>query len=318
MSSSEVKGDRKVKRLRKFAAGALISVMLFSLAILPTRAYADAATAAAVYALTKWMENQMMSEMHQWQEEQTDKITGKMWDIFQKQAGWEAWPATLQELMTEKMVPMEAEKDKISYTNVKSYVNYTQGSASGFDAQQYPVKTLNDFNSNYQRVQNLNPQCEIDVPQSVGDTTNGCTPAQIDYTNTMLTGVNPIPKYPDTTLKTAVGQQYTAETKTSVTRTALSQLALDEATNKGTTDFVAQMQTALQTPTLAQINAESPAAIARDSLIISQARAMLALREYESSLMNERLLATVVAQNEANHLAYIRQLGERQAQALHG
>ena len=79
-------------------------------------------------------------------------------------------------------------------------------------------------------MQCMNSKCNIDVPQAIGDASNGCLPQQLTYTNTMLSSVNPIPLFPATTLNTAIGQQYAAENKTNVVRTALSQLALNEAT----------------------------------------------------------------------------------------
>ncbi len=305
-------------RGRKGLAALSIAITLLGISLIPIKAYGDdGLIVAAIYKVFDWMQNAMMQKFQEMEDAETNKITGKMWDIFQQQSQWERWPASLKELLTEQMVPYENQLNAVSYKNALSYVNYTQGSASGVNAAQYPVKALNHFNNDYDKVQQMNPQCNLEVPQAVGDTTNGCTSAQVSYTNTMLSGVNPLPQYPASTLNTAAGQQYTAEVKTNITRTDLSQLALDQSTNDGTNQFITYMQKSLQQPSIDQINAESSEAIARDALILEQARAMLELRQYESTLMNQRLLATLVAQNEEYHLDYIRKLAKAQAQALH-
>lgn len=305
--------------IRKWVAVLLITSSILTFTLVPTRAFGmdGAAVVAAIMKVFVWLQGEMMDKLHQYQTEATNRIVNQLIDNFKQKLNWERWPASFKELTVEKMVPYENKFNAYAYKNAESYISYTQGSASGIDAAKYPVKTISNFNQDFNKVQEMNPDCKLQIPEAIGDTTQGCKPAQVAYTNAMLTGVNPLPTYPDNTLNTPIGQQYSIESKTNVTRTALSQLALDESTNQATNDFIELMQKSLQQPPLEQINAESSAAIARDSLILNQARAMLELRIYEVLLMNQRLLATVVAQNEDNHLNYIRRLGQNQSQALH-
>lgn len=310
---------------RKWVAGLCIALTLFGAAMIPVKAYAVSPGVVAILNIIFiWMKQEMLNTMHGYEQEATKAVTTQVGNNFKKQTGWNTTHDTWEKMgasqgaVSSNMVSYETAEHKNSFQNAQSYILYTQGTGSGTDATKYPVRVINDFNEHHDAIQNTNKQCNIDVPQAVGDASNGCLAQQLTYTNTMITSVNPIPAFPTTTLNTAIGQQYAAENKTNVVRTALSQLALNEATDPQTTAFIASLQTAFQNPTPATINSESSAAVARDTLILNQARAMLELRIYESSLMNERLLATLVAQNEQNHLDYIRKLGAAQAHALQG
>ncbi len=317
-----------MKSTRKWFAGVCVALTLFGAAMVPTKAYADAQDVAFLTIMFQWMQGAMMSALQAMEQKISDKETQSLNDnannIFKTQTDWntkhETWeqaPAS-QGAVSKNMVSYETAEHANSFQNAQSYISYTQGTGSGTDATKYPVRVINNFNNSHAQIQSMNTQCNIDVPQAVGDATNNCKPQQLTYTNTMISSVNPIPLFPTTTLNTAIGQQYAAENKTNVVRTALSQLALNEATDPQTTKFIVNLQTAFTNPDPATINGESAAAVARDTLILNQARAMLELRLYESTLMNERLLATIVAQNEQGHLDYIRKLGAAQAKALQG
>jgi len=315
--------------IKKWVAGACIALTLFTATIIPTKAYADGTTVMFLETMLQWMQNSlfawmkgaMMDKFDSMEQAATKSLNDNANANFSTQTTWnnkhENWPAS-QGSVSSGMISYETAEHKNSFQNAQSYIGYTQGKGSGIDATKYPVRVINNFNENHDQVQKSNPNCNIDIPQAVGDSSNNCTQQQLTYTNTMISSVNPIPVFPKTTLNTAIGQQYAAENKTNVVRTALSQLALNEATDPETTKFIQSLQTAFQNPTPDTINGESSEAVIRDTLILNQARAMLALRIYESNLMNERLLATIVAQNEQAHLEYIRKLGAAQAKSLQG
>lgn len=270
----------------------------------------SAAIVAVLYKIWDWAQNQMMNEMQQFQQGQTDQLKDKAEAIFEKKAHWEAWPATLRELFVEQAVKLEDAGNKAAYQNAQDFLNYAQGNLSGVNAAEYPARATYNFNVNYQKVQQMNPACQLNVPQPIGDSDNKCLPAQQQFTNYLLTGVHPIPNYPKFATNTSDGQAYIQAKNVSETRIALAQVALNQANNPQTNQFIQYMQKNLQSPSIAQINQESPAAVARDTLILTQAKAIIALKQYEVALMNEQLLATILAQNESLHLARLRELSQ--------
>lgn len=273
-------------------------------------AIGDAGVIIAIHTLGHMLQTYMLQRLHQFSEEQTTKLTNKEEDIFKQKTHWEQWPASLREMFVEQSVKMENQGNQVSYKNAQDYLSYAQGTASGVDAAQYPASVTHNFNENYKKVQEMNPSCQLSVPQPVGDMNNKCSPAQQQFTNYMLTGIYPIPDYPKESTHTSDGQEYIQAKNVNNTRMALSQLALDQASNAQTNQFIHYMQKNLKTPSLDQINQESAAAVARDALILEKARAIIALKQYEATLMNERLLATMVAQNEGAHLQRIRELSQ--------
>jgi hypothetical protein len=307
-----LKRKPKRKRMSKWLAIFLISISLLSFSMIPTNAYAvgDAGVIAVLTTIFNWAKGAMMREMQKFQQSQTDELKNKAENIFEKKSHWESWPASLRELAVEQGVKLEGESNQISYKNVKDFLSYTQGKASGVDASKHPAQVVAYFNKRYNYVQNMSSSCQLNAPQPVGDSNNNCTPAQTQFTNYLITGIHPMPSFPKDATQTATGQQYKVEKKVSDTRTALAQLALNQASNTKTNTFIHYMQKNLKNPSIDQVNQESPAAVGRDTLILNKARAMIALKQYEISLTETRLLATIVSQNEDVHLQHIRALAQ--------
>lgn len=287
-------------------------IVLAGLMFTPVSCFAigDAGVIVAIHALGHMLQNYMLQQLHQFSQEQTTKLTNKEEDIFKQKTHWEQWPASLREMFVEQSVKLENQGNQVSYKNAQDYLSYSQGTASGVDAAKYPAKATHNFNIQYTQVQKMNPSCQLTVPRPVGDTNNNCSPAQQQFTNYLLTGDHPIPDYPKESTNTSDGQAYIQAKHVSEARTALSQVALDQATNAQTNQFIQYMQKNLQSPSIDQINQESAAAVARDTLIMEKAKAIIALKQYEATLMNQRLLATIVAQNEGAHLQRIRELSQ--------
>ena len=299
---------KKSKWRLKLVAPIILAGLMFA----PVSAFAigDAGVIVAIHALGHMLQNYMLQRLHQFSQEQTTKLTNKEEDIFKQKTHWEQWPASLREMFVEQSVKLENQGNQISYKNAQDYLNYSQGTASGVDAAKYPAKVTHSFNAQYTQVQKMNPNCKLTVPQPIGDSDNQCSPAQQQFTNYLLTGVHPIPDYPKDSTNTSDGQAYIQAKNVNSTRMALSQVALDQVTNDQTNKFIQYMQKNLQNPSIDQINQESTAAVARDTLIMEKARAIIALKQYEATLMNQRLLATIVAQNEGAHLQRIRELSQ--------
>lgn len=297
-------------KMSKWRLKLIIPLMAGCLLVAPLRCLAagDWAVVVAIHAMGHMLQSYMLQRLHQYSQEQTNKLMNKEEGIFEKKTHWEKWPASLREMFVEQAVKMEDQGNKLSYKNAQDYLSYSQGSASGVDAAKYPAKVTHSFNEDYVNVQRINPSCQLTVPQPVGDGSSQCSPAQQQFTNYLLTGVHPIPDYPKEVTNTSDGQAYIQAKHVSEARTALSQVALDQATNTQTNQFIQYMKKNLQQPSLDQINKESSAAIARDTLILTKARAIIALKQYEATLMSQRLLATIVAQNEGAHLQRMRAL----------
>jgi hypothetical protein len=299
---------KKSRAIFKLIAPIVLAGLLFT----PIGCFAagDAGVIVAIHLLGHMLQTYMLQELHQFSHEQTTNLTDKEEDIFKQKTHWEQWPASLREMIVEQSVKLENKGNQVSYKNAMDYLSYSQGSASGVDATKYPAKATHSFNKDYDKVQSMNPSCKIDVPQPIGDGDNQCSPAQQQFTNYLLTGVHPIPDYPNDSTNTSDGQAYIQAKHVSEARAALSQVALDQASNAQTNQFIQYMQKNLKNPSIDQINKESMAAVSRDTLIMEKARAIIALKQYETTLMNERLLATMVAQNEGAHLQRIRELSQ--------
>lgn len=304
--------EKEVKKKPRWIIATTVSILMsiMCLSFVPQNSWAiaDAAVVAALYKIWDWAKGEMMDKMEKFQQGQTDQLMDKAEEIFKHKAGWEGWPASLQELFVENTTRLEDDQNKTTWQDASDYLDYSQGKGYGPDAAKYPAQTLKEFNKNYQIVQDFKASCRLTVPQPVGYTGNGCTKAQQQFTNYMITGMHPVPDYPATVTETADGQEYIQEKRSNETRMALAQLALNQSTSKDTSDFIDGIKKTLVTPTTDQINQESSAAVLRDTLIIDKARAMLELKQYEATLMNERLLATIVAQNEGTHLQHIHEL----------
>ena len=289
---------------------AVVCAVTFMMAPVSAFAMGDAGVIIAIHALGHMLQNYMLERLHQYSQEQTTKLTDKEESIFKQKVNWEKWPASLREGFVEHAVSLEGQSNKTSYKNAQDYLSYAQGSASGIDAAKYPAKVTHSFNVQYKQVQKMNPACKLTVPRPIGDNSSQCSPAQQQFTNYLLTGVYPIADYPEDSTTNSDGQAYIQAKHVNSTRMALAQIALNQATNSQTTQFIQYMQKNLQTPTIDQVNQESTAAVTRDILITIQAKAVIALKQYEATLMNQRLLATIVAQNEGAHLKRIRELSQ--------
>ena len=299
----------KSKKGQKLAIVTMLSVSLLSFSLIPTSVYATSPAVVAILGqIWHWAQTTMMDEEKQMTQSQTDQLKNKASAIFKKKTDWEQWPSSLKSLFVENAVKLENKGNKMTYDNAQSFLSYTQGKASGVDASKNPAKAVFSFRRSYGDVQKMNPDCKLDVPTVVGDSSNNCTPTQKKFTNFLITGVHPMPSYPKDATNTAIGQQYAVETLEYKTRTALTQIALAKTTSDSTTKFINGMQKSLQNPTPDQINNESSEAVARDALIVQQERAIIQLKQYQAELMNQRLLATMVAQNEEIHLKRIHEL----------
>lgn len=301
---------RVKKSANKWAISLALSLSLFGLCLAPMQTYAigDAAVVAVLTEMWNWAKGAMFNKFQNFQKGETNRLMGKAEDIFKRKAQWEKWPASAKELFVEQSVKYENQAKQDAYKNASDYLKYAQGSASGVEASKYPAKVVYSFNTNYENVQKLNTNCNITVPEPVGSTQGDCTPAQKQFTNYLITGVRPIPDYSPDTTNTSDGQAYIQAKRVSETRTALVQVALNQANGKSTVDYIEYLEKNLKTPSVSQINTESSAAVARDALILAKLRALMSLKQYEATLMNERLLATLVAQGEDAHLTRIRQL----------
>lgn len=280
--------------------------------------YAGDAASAAIYGLVlemfNWLKGEMMQAFQGYLDDVKDGITDKLDENFKNYNALESMAGNLKSQFSQAFEAQRQVDSQAANNQAKGYLDYTQGSASGYNAGKQPAAVVQDMNKKYDEVQNINKQCQLDNPQYAGTNDDGCQPQQLTYTNTLLAGVTPLPVYSTTQQESPVGQQYELERKESVTRQQLANKAVSSATDPNLKKFMDQASSTLATPTREDINAESDAAVTRDTLITLQTIGDIMVKQFQAEIENQRLLGTLVAQNEEIHAQYMRDMQKQLAQ----
>lgn len=282
------------------------------------QAKADGASGAAGYALLEsmfdWMQNAMMSTLQDYFNSLSDKLTDTINDNFEHASTLEKMFGSLKSQFSAEFNAQRQNASQTANNSSKGYLNYTQGSASGHDASTQPAAVVSDMNNKYNEVQKENTQCSLNNPQYAGMNDDNCTADQLQYTNYLLAGVTPLPTYSTNNEESPTGQQYALERQESITRQQLANKAVSNATDPNLKSALDTMASTLATPTRDDINNESDAAVARDTLITLQTVGDIMVKQVQADLENERLLGIIVSQNEEIHAQYMREMQKQMAQ----
>lgn len=272
---------------------------------------------AAMTGLIDWLENGMMDALKSDFQKETDdisnNITNKLDENFKYASQMEQMAGALTSQFSQSFNNQRESASQVANDNSKGYLNYTQGSASGYDASTKPAAVISDMNKRYTEVQAENTNCKLNNPQYAGMNDDQCTTAQLEYTNALLAGVTPLPTYSATQEESPVGQQYALEREESITRQQLASKAVGNATSKQTKKIIDDISSTLASPTRDEINKESDAAVQRDTLMILQELGDIQVKQYQAELENQRLLGTLVSQNEEIHAQYMREMQKQMA-----
>lgn len=291
----------------KLKVAAIASTFTLAIALAPSQARAD--WGDILSNILTYLQNGLISNIQQLLRAQAQQLIDNANSIFNQQKAWENQAASITENRQAVIDNYTTKTNSAAYQKTLSFMQYTQGKASGYDANTNPVMVIKDFNKNHDNMQRINPNCVLEIPQRIGDNTNQCAPKQLQYQNTMLAGVNPVVTFPESTLNSSTGQQFATEKQSSMVRRGLAETVFTHATNQETLEFLDYANQQIALPTLAQINRESSQAVLRDTLVLSQLHAKIALLQYKATLENQRLLATLVAQQEDNHMERLVKLG---------
>ncbi|NNM60012.1 MAG: hypothetical protein HKM04_09390 [Legionellales bacterium] len=93
----------------------------------------------------------------------------------------------------------------------------------------------------------------------------------------------------------------------------LANKAVATATDPNTKKDIDSMSNTLASPTRDSINAESDAAVERDTLLTLQTVGDVMVKQLQAELENQRLLGILVAQNEEIHAQYMREMQKQMA-----